>query len=228
MPWKKIGWGILIIDILVINILAGYAIYKNKSLNVSNTTSYPPANLGGGNVGGDICGSACQSAINERINQLKIDLASAAGPSAEPKVSLAPTAKPAIKNLTSIKTKTQTVTYVTIPGSGTSSNSDWSDLTGTEFYFNAADYPGLIAVYFEANCKLFNGNGTAYVRLYDAVHGIGVQGSDVQTNNQANDIVTSGRVSFWAGNNLIKVQAKTLTADTAVFNSGRLKIIQEN
>jgi len=90
------------------------------------------------------------------------------------------------------------------------------------------DYPGLKEIYFEANLKLFNGNGIAYARLYDSTHGIGVQGSEVQTSSQANTVVESGKLSFWGGKNLIKVQSRSLTADTAVYNSGRLRIVMEN
>jgi len=120
------------------------------------------------------------------------------------------------------------VAYVTIPGTGSSSKNDWEILPGTEFYFDKSDYPGLVEVYFEANMKLFNGNGMAYVRLYDSINGVAVQGSDVQTNSQVNAVVFSGKVNFWAGKNLIKVQAKNLTADTAVYNWGRLRVVTEN
>jgi hypothetical protein len=117
---------------------------------------------------------------------------------------------------------------VTIPGSGTTMSNDWVNLAGTEFYFNPADYPGLVEVYFEANIRLYNGNGMAYVQLFNATSGVGVQGSDIQTNSQIDTVVTSGKVTFWAGKNLIRVQAKSLTADTAIFSSGRLRIVAEN
>ncbi|KKT58340.1 MAG: hypothetical protein UW51_C0003G0004 [Candidatus Amesbacteria bacterium GW2011_GWA1_44_24] len=138
-----------------------------------------------------------------------------------------PTRVPAAPKAT-VRPKTRSTQYITISGSGSSSKNDWESLTGTEFYFDPGDYPGLIDVYFEANMKLFNGNGMAFVRLYDATHGVGVQGSEALANSQTNTVSVSGRVSFWSGRNLIKVQAKSLTADTAVYNSGRLKIISEN
>jgi hypothetical protein len=126
------------------------------------------------------------------------------------------------------KTKVRSVQYVTIPGSGSSQNNNWTDLPGTDFYFDTGDYPGLSEVYFEANMKLFNGNGTAYVRLFDTNHGIGVQGSEIGSNKQADTLIDSGKVTFWAGKNLIRVQAKTLTADTTIYNYGRLRIVTVN
>ena len=117
---------------------------------------------------------------------------------------------------------------MTIPGNGSTVTNGWTVLSGTEFYFDLGDYPGLKEIYFEANLKLFNGNGIAYARLYDSTHGIGVQGSDVKTTLQTDSVATSGKVSFWAGKNLIRVQAMSLTADTAVYSSGRLRIVTEN
>lgn len=225
---------VLILDAVAVNAVAGWEIYKyfaGKQTTAANTQMVPTSYLSDSKAISDSCGLECQRTIAEKISQLRIELAAAAGPSASPKTTpvpsekTAPTARVAAPTL---KAKTQTITYVAIPGSGSSQKTDWENLAGTEFYFNPADYPGLKDVYFEANIKLFNGNGMAYVRLFDNNHGIGVQGSDAQTNSQSNGIVVSGRVSFWAGNNLIKVQAKTLTADTTVFSSGRLKIIQEN
>ncbi|MBP9817123.1 hypothetical protein KBC75_00015 [Candidatus Shapirobacteria bacterium] len=166
----------------------------------------------------DTCGTNCQKYIDSKINQAIIAL---------------PTSKSTIQTtvITSVpvsRSKIRAVSYLPIPSTGSTGNNNWSDLPGTDFYFDKADYPGLVSIYFETNIKLFNGNGTAFIRLYDVTHGVGIQGSDVQTNNQPDTAVVSGQVSFYQGKNLIRVQAKSLTADTAIFSSGRLKIITEN
>ena len=168
----------------------------------------------------DKCGVDCQKYIDDKVSQL-ISL---------PVKQLSPTVTPVkgTAKAAPTKTKTRTVSYVTVPGSGSTKVNSWTDLTGTDFYFNKADYPGLVEVYFEVNMSLFNGNGMAYVQLFDVTHGVGVQGSDVQTASQTNSLVTSGQVTFWAGKNLIRVQARSLTADTAVYTSGRLRIVAEN
>ncbi|KKR84048.1 MAG: hypothetical protein UU32_C0051G0009 [Candidatus Woesebacteria bacterium GW2011_GWB1_41_10] len=129
---------------------------------------------------------------------------------------------------TAPKTKTRTTSYVTIPGSGSTTETAWTNVAGSEFYFNPADYPGLVSVYFEANMKLFNGSGLAYAQLFDVTHGIGVQGSEVSTQTGSDTVVESGQVSFWSGRNLIRVQVKSLTTESAIFNSGRLRILTEN
>ena len=99
---------------------------------------------------------------------------------------------------------------------------------GSDFYFSPGDYPGLVEIYFEANIKLMTGSGWAYVRLYDSTHGIGVQGSEASTQAGIDTMVESGQASFWAGKNLIRVQIKSLTTESTVYNSGRLRIVTEN
>ena len=121
--------------------------------------------------------------------------------------------------------KTKTTTYMPIPGSGSILSYDWVNLSGTEFYFNPADFPGLVEVRFEANMRLFNGNGLAFLRLFDTTNGIEIWYSQIQTGNQDSTVVVSDPLPFRSGNNLIVAQAKSLTADTTVFNSGRLKIV---
>ena len=118
----------------------------------------------------------------------------------------------------------KTTSYMPIPGSGSILSYDWINLSGTEFYFNPADFPGFTDVRFEANMQLFNGNGLAFLRLFDVTNGIEIWGSQIQTDSQNSTVVVSDSVQFRPGNNLVVVQAKSLTADTTVFNSGRLKI----
>lgn len=147
-----------------------------------------------------------------------------------PKYIPVPTPTPVVvyKTTTAPKTKVRSVYYVSIPGSGSTQAQTWQDVAGSEFYFDTADYPGLVEVYFEANMYLFNGSGQAYAQLLDVTHGIGVQGSDVKTNVATSTPIVSGKVSFWAGKNLIRVQIKSLTSETTVFTSGRLRIVTEN
>jgi hypothetical protein len=214
---KKILWVLLVVDLIVVNFGVGYLIYKTQ---VTYTSPVPSPTVGEGQreVQKDTCGPDCQKYIDGQIASL----------AAEQAVAPQPTSKPVIITKTIPKVKTRTVNYVTIPGTGSTTFNDWQDLSGTEFYFDTNDYPGLLEIYFEANMKLFNGNGLAYVRLFDANHSIGVQGSEISTNGQDDTVITSGQVTFWSGKNLIRVQAKSLTADTAIFNYGRLKITTEN
>jgi hypothetical protein len=138
---------------------------------------------------------------------------------------LEPTATPT-KIVTEIK-KVKSTTFIPIPGSGETLENKWTDIAGTEFNLITTDYPNLKEAYLEVNMRLFNGNGIAYVRLFDVTAGIEVWGSEVQTSSQSFTAVTSNRLTLRPGNHLYRVQAKSLTADTVVYNSGRIRIINE-
>lgn len=223
---KILVFGLLGLDLLALNAGVGYLGYKFELKNPQPPTTTITSGLSAGGpspIPAAIeCGSECQAEVRRIVAE---ELAKEAGQSG--KITTAPTPKPVYITAPG-KAKVRSIDYVTIPGSGSTNGNIWTDLAGTEFYFDPGDYPGLVEVYFEANMKLFNGNGMAYVRLYDATNGIGVQGSETLTNSQANVVVASGQVSFWKGRNLVKVQGKSLTADTVVYNSGRLKIVTEN
>lgn len=206
----------LIVNLVLLDAGVIYLVYKSQAPNLKSQISSNVPIIQ--NI--DQCGAECQKYIDSRLAQFSTPF-----PTPTP---ISPLVPKFSSPTTAVKPKTRAVSYVTVPGSGNTSTNDWTALSGTDFYFNAADYPGLVEVYFEANIRLFNGNGAAYVRLFDVTHGIGVQGSEVQTSSQTVKIVESGKVTFWSGKNLIRVQAKSLTADTAVFDSGRLRIVTEN
>lgn len=213
---------LLVVDMVGINLAVGYLLITNFKLPTSYQISevknqFPEAQMV------DQCGLECQKYIDEKLKLLD-DKYLVAGPSG----TITPTSKPASVKVVPTRAKTRSVSYVTIPSGGSTISQSWVDLAGTDFYFDPADYSGLVEVYFEANMKLFNGSGMAYARLYDTANGIGVQGSEVQTKLNNDTVVTSGRVSFWAGKNLIRVQIKSLTTESAVYNSGRLRIVTEN
>ena len=204
MQWK--WWQLFIILILLSDLTyLNYFSFTKISVSVIPTPA-PPTSV-------DQCGPICQKQIDTKITELKEKL---------------PTPYPTQKRISTAKTKVRSVSYLPIPGNGSTSANDWASISGTDFYIDTTDYSGLVNIYLETNGHLFNGNGIAFIRLFDVTHGVGVQGSEVRTTNQADTALVSGQVSFYAGKNLIRVQAKSLTADTAIFTSGRLKITVEN
>lgn len=125
-------------------------------------------------------------------------------------------------------TKSRNTLIIPIPGGGSSQENKWVDVPGTEFIFNTNDYPGLIGAYLEVNMRLFNGNGMAFVRLFDVTAGVEVWGSEVSTNSQLFTVMTSDKLILKNGNHIYRIQVKSLTADTTVYNSGRIRLIVEN
>lgn len=204
-------WQVILLTFLAIDLaLLNFKVFQNLNQNNLSTA-----------VSVDQCGSECQKYIDSKVDNAISKI---------PTISnFTPTSSPiSIQEQTVIRPKVRNISYLPIPTSGSTASNDWTSLSGTDFYFDTSDYPGLVEIYFEANIRLFNGNGIVFARLYDETHGVGVQGSEIQSKLQKDTAVVSGKVIFYQGKNLIKVQAKSLTADTAMFTSGRLKIITQN
>lgn len=172
-------------------------------------------------VKNDSCPANCEELIKNELSNVVTPVISLI-----PSKVLSPTPTTKIVQRNSIQ-KTRSTQYIPIPGTGSTLENVWTDLQGTEFYISTDDYSGLVGAYFEANMRLLNGNGLAYLRLFDVTAGIEVWGSEISTNSQSFTSVSSGKLTLRNGNHLYRVQAKSLTADTTVFNSGRIKVILE-
>jgi hypothetical protein len=165
------------------------------------------------------CPNDCQTLINQAISNIPT-------PSPLPVIPTIATNSPNRKTPTTAKTRT--FLYIPIPGNGETLSNSWVNINGTSFYFNTPDYPSLKEAYFEANLKLLNGNGVAYLRLFDMTAGVEVWGSEINTSTQQFSFVSSGKLTLRSGNHQYQIQLKSLTADTAIFNSARLKLVNEN
>ncbi len=215
---KKLGKIFLILNISFLNLAVFYLIFlvfsigrkENKDLispPVSSRFNLEDINLS--------CQEPCKDYIEEEIKQLLA--------TTESKLTYQPTNTP---EPTSTKTQKK-ASYFPIPGSGSTVSTDWTSVPGTDFYLSKTDFPNLVGVFLEVNMRLLNGNGEAYVRLFDKTHGIAVVGSELKTSNQSSTFVSGGPLQLWDGFNNYAIQIKSLTADTAIFESGRLKIITE-
>jgi len=217
---KKLGQIFLIVNLLILDAVGLYWFVQRgniKSLQVVNQGQNSTSNLEE-KLATDTCGEECKAYINEKISSVLSGVTPTVTPKEEKKTQTpVPT-----------RTKVKNVSYVPIPGSGNTLNTSWTTIAGTDFYLSKGDYPGLTGIYFEANMKLVNGNGIAYLRVYDMTHSIAVNGSEIQSSSQTSTFVTSGAISLWDGYNHYVIQARSLTADTTVFESGRLKFITEN
>lgn len=125
-------------------------------------------------------------------------------------------------------TKSTTYSYVPIPGDGSILSSTWTDVPGTDFEFDPKNFSGFVEARLNANLRLYNGNGTAYLRLFDVTAGIEVWGSEVKATGQNFTYLTSAKLQLRPGNRKYRIQLKSETADTAVFNSGQLRLLIRN
>lgn len=212
---EKLPKVLLVANLLILDAAVGFLVYQTVFPAPRQTTQNPET---GGETartsGEEGCSGECRQYVDKKL----------AG-----EISITPTltSAPQVPTPTA-RAKVKSVSYVPIPGAGSTLETNWTVMAGTDFYLSKSDFPGLTEVYFEANVKLFNGNGTAYVRIYDVTHGIAVVGSELATSSQTSTFLSSGKISFWEGFNHYQVQAKSLTADTTVYESGRLKMVSEN
>lgn len=199
---NRIGWGVLIVDLVLVNTAVGWLLWGKEK--TKEATEVPNNN----------CLMECNALIDRKIAAIPTPECNCVVPS------------PVL--IKSSLSKSKSTIYVPVNGSGNVLDTKWTDISGTEFYFNPDDYPGLKEAYFEANMKLLNGNGMAFIRLFDSSAGIEVWGSEVKRSSQVFGPVVSGKLTLRKGNHLYRVQAKSLTADTTVFNGGRIKLLLEN
>lgn len=223
---RKLLLAIVVIDLFILNIISGYLLHQKLTTDndrpevmISDEIDLHPETE---ESAATSCSTECSRIVDEKLANFMIAQQSTdTDDRVEDEVKIQPTQ--AIS-----QEKKRSVSYVPIPGSGNTLNNDWVTLQGTDFYLSKSDYAGLQEVYFEANMYLKNGNGKAYLRIFDVTHGVGADGSQIETSSQDSTFVSSGKVNLWDGYNHYVVQARSLTADTTYFESGRLKIIQEN
>lgn len=159
----------------------------------------------------DTCGEDCKSQINDIVSKA---ISSVSG-----------TTKTPVQKEPATETPSKKTAYIPLSGPITTTSTDWVDAAGTDVYIDLAnDYGKNTYVSWEGFLSIANGNGQAFTRLYDATHGIAVNGSEISTTFGTSTQVSSGALSFWAGRNLYRVQLKSLNSFVATFTSGRIKI----
>lgn len=162
-------------------------------------------------AGGQICGEECKKIVDEKIS------AAIATISGQKK-----TTTVFVKEKQEPKT-----TFVPLGGSFSTQGMDWTDVKNSEVSVKIEDYGNDPYVEWNAFLKVTSGNGTAYARLYDVTHGTAVDGSELSSSSDSFVQTTSGKIKLWSGNNLYRVQIKSLNGFTVYFDSGRLKIVSK-
>ena len=208
---------VLIIANLVFLDIGFFRKEKLSSQNISGSSQQAPVMLESPQeekTADSSCSQVCQDLIDEKIKAAIDTLPEA-------------TTQVIDKTTTIEKTtqaSTQTISYIPVSGGFSSKDRDWVDVGSSSFYLDTADYPSLDKAYFIAVIKTEYGQGRVFARLYDVDHKIGVQGSEVSSDNENFEMKESGTLSFWKGRNLYKVQVKSLNGYSAFFDSGRIKL----
>lgn len=155
------------------------------------------------------CNEGCQKMIDQRVAEVVATI------SGQKKVTTI---------VSKVPRESQT-TFIPLGGGFSTKETDWADVKNSEIYISIGDYGKDPYVDWNAFLKIAGGNGKAYARLYDVTHGIAVDGSEVPVSSQDFTQASSSRLNLWSGNNLYRVQVKSLNGQTASFDSGRVKIV---
>ena len=136
-----------------------------------------------------------------------------------------PTPNPTIVvQATSLPITKKNISYISLVADLDTNSTDWQSLASSEVYIDLKnDYSEGAKVYFEAS--LHADSSKAWARLFDATHGIGVSGSDIESASLTATLVSSAQLNLWSGRNLYRVQVKSFDSSKVYIESARLKIV---
>ncbi|OGE15086.1 hypothetical protein A2111_01370 [Candidatus Daviesbacteria bacterium GWA1_38_6] len=117
------------------------------------------------------------------------------------------------------------VAYIPVgnTGSGTSST-DFSSVSGHEVTIDTGSYPGYKQMVLEVNFRIFQGNGTGEVRLFNKTDGTGVTNSSLSTTSQDYSTKTSSGFTLAGGSKTYTVQVKSSTGYSVDLQWSRIKV----
>jgi len=139
--------------------------------------------------------------------------------------------------LSTITTETKTIirevtpqasknfTYISLGTTYSTINTSWVDIPGSGVYIDVeTDYGSGAKVSWEASLKVAHPNGKVFVRLFDDTNKIAVDYSEITSEKNSYEQISSGYLPFWKGRNLYKVQIKSLNTFEAFYTGGKIKI----
>lgn len=129
-------------------------------------------------------------------------------------------------SITTLPTKTTSVSYIPISAIYSTTAMTWTDVPGSGVYIDTySDYGSSAVVRFEVSLKTNQGNGRAYARIWDDTNKVSPNNSEIYTESGDFQTQITQPISMWKGNNLYKIQIKSLNGSEAYVNSAKLKII---
>ena len=212
-----------IITIVLLVLVAGNLVLINKKLFLDKTetlTNVPPVNQQRESSSIptkevlQTCEKDCQEKISFEVAKVVAGL---------------PTTKPqeTTKTITVRETSKSGTTYIPLNGSYSTVSTSWVDVPSSQVYIKIDDYGKSPYTSFEASLKTNHQNGKSSARIFDVTNNIAVDGSELSTSSQSFEVVSSGNLPFWRGNNLYKIQIKSLDGQEVYFSSARVKIVSQ-
>ncbi len=112
--------------------------------------------------------------------------------------------------------------YIPLGSGGSTVNTSWTTLEGSEFNFDKSSYSSRAKAYWEGNLKSFSANSRCFVRLYDKTHYREVDYSEQTTSELSYQTLTSQPLSIWLGDNQYELQIKSLNGIECYLSSPNL------
>lgn len=114
--------------------------------------------------------------------------------------------------------------YIPLGWTGSLTNRDWTTLTGQETLINPDDYPGYTSMQFEANLKVYQGNGKTYAQLFNNTDGLAIIPSEISATGENYTWVQSSTFTLPKGKKTYRVQLKSATGYDAIIGDARIKV----
>lgn len=158
-----------------------------------------------------------QALIDQKIENLRQELL---------KTLQTPTPKPQAKTTPQPQAQPQPKEiYINFGNGGTTSATSWTDVSGAEITFDAANYPGVKAFYFQANLKSDAPDRATFARIFDATHSVGVQGSEMSFAGLTSKLTESGSLTFLSSRLTLRVQIHSLNVNLATIEGPKIRIV---
>lgn len=123
---------------------------------------------------------------------------------------------------TVVKTTNQLKEQTVFIGSGSSTSTEWTDIPSASLELNAANYPTVERVIFEATLSIVGGEVRA--RLKNKTTGGVIYPSEVKHNTSTATTILSSSFMLTGGSNEYVVQLRSSSNEAAVLESARLRL----
>ncbi len=115
-------------------------------------------------------------------------------------------------------------TYIPL-GTGTTSKTEWEDITSTDTTVDPSNYGTIGEAYFIASLKNPTQNGQVEAQLYNVTDKHPVWNSSVVLNGPLTQTITSPLITLDKGNKLYRVQLKSTLGYQVSLDNAKIKII---
>ena len=126
-----------------------------------------------------------------------------------------------------LKTATNPKEYYIPLGSGTTSKSDWDNITATETIINPTNYGTIKEAYFVVSFRNPTQNGQTEARLLNVTDNYPVWGSHMVMNGPLAQTINSDKIALPSGNKLYRVQLKSTMSYPVNLENAKIRIITE-